>query len=151
MEKAIKKYSVYFVLFFLFCISFSTSSDFSQDLGRHLKLGEIILQTRTIPHINLFSYTNTIFPFINHHWLAEVFYFLLKNIFGLFSLQILKIGLVVFAGWVSIKSGLAKGSLLVVLLVSLFLFPLLLDRLDIRPELFGFLFFSILLVCLLKS
>ena len=148
MEKAIKKYSVYFVLFFLFCISFSTSSDFSQDLGRHLKLGEIILQTRTIPHINLFSYTNTIFPFINHHWLAEVFYFLLKNIFGLFSLQILKIGLVVFAGWVSIKSGLAKGSLLVVLLVSLFLFPLLLDRLDIRPELFGFLFFSILLYIL---
>ena len=148
MEKAIKKYSVYFVLFFLFCLSFSSSSDFSQDLGRHLKLGEIIWQTRTIPNVNFFSYTNTAFPFINHHWLAEVFYFLLKSIGGLFSLQILKVGLILFAGWVSIKSGLAKGSRLVVLFISLFLFPLLLDRLDIRPELFGFLFFALLLYIL---
>lgn len=148
MEKVIKKYSGYFVLFFLFCLSFSTSADFSQDLGRHLKLGEMIWQTRTIPNVNLFSYTNTTFPFINHHWLAEVFYFLLKSIGGLFFLQILKIVLTLSAGWVSIKSGLAKGSRLVVLLVSLFLFPLFLDRLDIRPELFGFLFFSILLYIL---
>ena len=148
MEKVIKKYSVYFVLFFLFCLSFSSSSDFSQDLGRHLKLGEIIWQTRTIPNVNFFSYTNTAFPFINHHWLAEVFYFLLKSIGGLFSLQILKVGLILFAGWVSIKSGLAKGSRLVVLFISLFLFPLLLDRLDIRPELFGFLFFALLLYIL---
>jgi len=143
-----KRYSVYFVLFFLFCISFATNSDFSQDLGRHLKLGEIIWQTRTIPNVNLFSYTNATFPFINHHWLAEVFYFFLKSIGGLFSLQILKIALILFAGWVSIKSGLAKGSRLVVLLTALFLFPLLLDRLDIRPELFGFIFFSILLYIL---
>ncbi|MBI4973362.1 hypothetical protein HZC27_02000 [Candidatus Roizmanbacteria bacterium] len=148
MEKAIKKYSVYFVLFFLFCLSFSTSSDFSQDLGRHLKLGEIIWQTRTIPSINLFSYTHTAFPFINHHWLAEVFYFLLKSTAGLFALQILKLGLIFFAGWISIKSGLAKSSSLIVFFVSLFLFPLLLDRLDIRPELFGFLFFSLLLYIL---
>lgn len=148
MEKAIKKYSVYFVLFFLFCLSFSTSTDFSQDLGRHLKLGEIILQTRRIPNVNLFSYTNTTFPFINHHWFAEVIYFLLKSIFGLYSLQILKIALIFFAGLVSIKSALAKGSRLVVFLTSLFLFPLLLDRLDIRPELFGFLFFALLLYIL---
>lgn len=148
MEKAIKKYSVCFVLFFLFCLSFSTSTDFSQDLGRHLKLGEIIWQTKTIPSVNLFSYTNTTFPFINHHWLAEVIYFCLKSIFGLFSLQILKIVLILFAGWISIKSGFAKGSRLVVLLTSLFLFPLLLDRLDIRPELFGFLFFAFLLYIL---
>lgn len=148
MEKAIKKYSAYFVLFFLFCISFSSSSDFSQDLGRHLKLGEIIWQTRTIPNVNLFSYTNTTFPFINHHWLAEVFSFLLKSLSGLYSLQVLKIILILFSGWVSIKSGLAKGSRLVVLLVSLFIFPLLLDRLDIRPELFGFLFFVLLLYIL---
>lgn len=148
MEKAIKKYSVYFALFFLFCLSFSTSTDFSQDLGRHLKLGEIILQIRRIPNVNLFSYTNTTFPFINHHWLAEVIYFLLKRMLGLFSLQILKIVLIFFAGLVSIKSALTKGSRLIVFLTSLFLFPLLLDRLDIRPELFGFLFFALLLYIL---
>lgn len=148
MEKAIKKYSACIILFFLFCLSFSTSTDFSQDLGRHLKLGEMIWQTKTIPNVNLFSYTNTTFPFINHHWLAEVLYFLLNSVFGLLSLQILKIILILSAGWVSIKSGLAKGSRLIVLLTSLFLFPLFLDRLDIRPELFGFLFFALLLYIL---
>ena len=48
-----------------------------------------------------------------------------KSIGGLFSLQILKVGLILFAGWVSIKSGLAKGSRLVVFFVSLFLLQIM--------------------------
>lgn len=60
------------LLAFVFSFLFRTDLSFDQDLGRHLKLGEIITQTWNIPKINLFSYTNPDFPFINTHWLFEV-------------------------------------------------------------------------------
>src|SRR3989338_8264193 len=45
------------------------------DIGRHIKLGEVIWQTKEVPKINLFSYTAPDFPFINHHWLSEVIFY----------------------------------------------------------------------------
>ncbi|HLD34358.1 MAG TPA: hypothetical protein VJB62_00690, partial [Patescibacteria group bacterium] len=60
----------------------------NQDLGRHLKLGEIIWQTRHVPNTNLFSYTNPNFPFVNHHWLSEVIYYLLSLAIGIKGLII---------------------------------------------------------------
>src|SRR3990167_2163720 len=53
------------LLFFVFSFLFRTDYSFDQDLGRHLKLGEIIIKTGNVPRINLFSYTNPDFPFIN--------------------------------------------------------------------------------------
>ena len=76
------------VFFSLYCHNLTS---FSQDLGRHLKLGEIIVQQKNIPKTNLFSYTYPDFPFINHHWLSEVIFFITAKSFGLSSLIILKI------------------------------------------------------------
>ncbi|KKT25633.1 MAG: hypothetical protein UW11_C0025G0017, partial [Parcubacteria group bacterium GW2011_GWA2_43_9b] len=42
-----------------------SASAINQDLGRHLKMGEIIWQTGHVPITNLFSYTNPNFAFIN--------------------------------------------------------------------------------------
>jgi hypothetical protein len=79
-------------LLLAFAISFLWKSDLSldQDLGRHLKLGEIIWQTKSIPKTNLFSYVTPDNPFINHHWLFEVLAYLWNGILGLESLLILK-------------------------------------------------------------
>lgn len=54
-----------------------------QDLGRHIKLGAIILENGAVPETNLFSYTFPDFRFVNHHWLSEVIFFLLDSFFGL--------------------------------------------------------------------
>ncbi|HXK58309.1 MAG TPA: hypothetical protein PLP42_00305 [Acidobacteriota bacterium] len=42
------------------------------DFWWHLKAGEIILQTRSIPTTDLFSYTQAGKPFVLQNWLAEV-------------------------------------------------------------------------------
>lgn len=134
---------VFFVL--LFSATATTSIDFSQDLGRHLKLGELIIKTGTVPSVNLFSYTFPQFPFINHHWLSEViFYFLYEKIVPV-SLLILKILLVLSAFLFVIKTAHVKSNTVISIISAFIFFPLFLERNDIRPELFGYLFYGIFL------
>ncbi len=136
-------YACIWVLFiiYLFSFLFTTSNDFSQDLGRHIKLGEIIVQTKSVPKINLFSFTNPNFSFINHHWFSEVIFFLSQKWMGLTSLIVLK---TVVVGLSLVIAASTSGSLWGVA-VGFLLSPLILERADIRPEIFGFLFFSLLL------
>src|SRR3989339_585574 len=55
MEKAMKYVAIFFLFLFIFSITFTKGNDFSQDLGRHLKLGEMIVAQKEIPKVNLFS------------------------------------------------------------------------------------------------
>jgi len=138
-------------LFFLYVFSFvfTTSSDFTQDLGRHLKIGEIIVKTKNIPNTNLFSYTNKDFPFINHHWLSEVIFYLTSRIFGLNFLLFLKTVLILVAVGIVFKLAKEKGGLIPAIISGLIFTPFLIERNNIRPEMFGYLFFSIILYLLI--
>ncbi len=53
------------------------------DFWWHLKMGEIIVSTRSIPRTDIFSYTAAGMPFIDQNWLAEVLYFKLYQLGGL--------------------------------------------------------------------
>lgn len=77
------KLSLILLLFFTAAFSIRTDFSFDQDLGRHLKLGEIIVSSREVPKTNLFSYTFPNFPFINHHFLFEILIFLGQQVVGL--------------------------------------------------------------------
>ncbi|MFA5135779.1 MAG: hypothetical protein WC489_00115 [Patescibacteria group bacterium] len=144
MENILKKSMFVFFLVFLFSVSFTTSNDFSQDLGRHLKLGEIIVENWSIPKTNLFSYTYPSFKFINHHWFSEVLFHLISSFSGLSALIFLKVVLFIFAGYFTVKGALKAGKSTIVFFLSPAFFLLLIDRLNIRPELFGYLFFALL-------
>src|ERR1700733_10526888 len=85
------------LLFFAFSFLYRSDLAFGQDLGMHLKLGEIIWQTQIVPKINLVSYTNPTFPFINHHWLFEVLVYLGSISIGLQSLLVIKIFLLLLS------------------------------------------------------
>src|SRR3972149_12086752 len=91
------------LLLFVFSFLFRTDHAFDQDLGRHLKLGEIIWQTKSVPKINLFSYTNPDFPFINTHWLFEVLVYLGQQAIGLQTLLILKIIIFLISVWLILR------------------------------------------------
>jgi len=120
----------------------------NQDLGRHLKMGQIIWETKQVPRVNLFSYAQSTQPFINHHWLSEVIYYLLYLRIGI-------PGLIVFNALIFLASfGLIfrliyrRKHFVFSLLTMLLSLGLMIERTDVRPEVFGFLFFALFLFIL---
>ncbi len=136
------------LLFFVFSFLFKTDQSFDQDLGRHLKLGEIILQTKNIPLTNLFSYTYPDFPFINSHWLFEVLTYLGQQTIGLESLLVLKVIIILLAVWLVLKT-IPKNQYLLLPLGFIF-FHTLRERPDLRPEILSFLFTGLTVYILSK-
>lgn len=127
------------LLFFVFSFLFRTDHSFDQDLGRHLKLGEIIWQTKEIPKTNLFSYTNPDFPFINTHWGFEVLAYFFSQTIGLQPLLILKVVIFLISVWLILKI-VPKQNQSLLLPISFIFLHVLRERLELRPEIFSFLF-----------
>lgn len=146
--KIIKPLLIFLFIIFTLSFTFTTSSDFNEDLGRHIKLGEIITSTKQVPKTNLFSYTNPDFPFLNHHWLSEVVFYISSQTFGINSLIILKTILIISSILIVMYIGIKKAGILPALTTAILFSPLLINRLYIRPEIFGYFFFSILLYIL---
>lgn len=65
----------------LFAMSARETTD--PDLWWHLKTGQYIVQTRSIPHHDVFSYTATDHEWITHEWLTQVAMIGLYNLGGL--------------------------------------------------------------------
>ncbi|MCR4326744.1 MAG: hypothetical protein NUV52_03755 [Candidatus Roizmanbacteria bacterium] len=133
------------VTIFFVLLTIRTSTDFSQDLGRHLVLGKIISETKEIPRTNMFSYTYPDFPFINHHWLSEVIFYQVQNNMGLDALLVMRnlalyIALAVCI-YTAYQQGAKKEWIAYTVLIIAMAYA---HRTFIRPELFGFVFFALL-------
>jgi len=132
-------------------IFFHPVIDWSQDLGRHIKLGQIILQSRTIPTTNLFSYSYPNFPFINHHWLSEVLFYVLNSLFGTSGL-LLFMTLLPATGILLIFFFISKRTNYFVAFISTCLYLMLLtSRTYLRPELISDFFVAAFIVILYKN
>lgn len=137
------------LLFFTFSFLYHSDQSFDQDLGRHLKLGEIILTSREVPRVNLFSYTSPDFPFINHHWLFEVIVYLASITIGLQALLVSKFLLLLsIASAILFLAYKTKSSLY--FSVSFIFLHLLRGRSELRPEIISFLFTVVTLLILEK-
>lgn len=139
---------MFLLLIPIFLLYFHATDTFDQDLGRHLKLGEIIWQTHSVPKTNLLSYTNPNEPVLNSHWLSQVIFYLVHRASGVGGLILLS----------TIVNAIALGGLLyfaarrvgpvipsLVFIPFLFIFT---DRSWVRPEMFGNLFYALVLVAL---
>lgn len=147
--------SIKFVLFFLiFCLLVAgflhPISAITQDLGRHLLVGEIVIKTGDVPKTNLFSYTYPDFPFINHHWLSEVIFYLTYQLTGFNGLLLFMILVVTAAFGLLFFSILKKTNIIAISIVSILYLRVLFERTDVRPEIFSFLFLSVFIVILYK-
>jgi len=127
------------VFLLLASLFFHGANALNQDLGRHLKTGEIIWQTKEVPKTNLFSWTEPESSFVNHHWLAEVFFYVLYSLGGIKALvafmvlaALASFYLVFFVVYQKDFFFLAAGA-------AVLSAGLLMERTDIRPEIFGFL------------
>lgn len=130
------------LLFFSFSFLLKNDNSFNQDLGRHIKLGEIILNQRFIPHTNLFSFTAPDFPFINHHYLFEILIYLGQQNIGLQNILYLKVLIFLTAISIILVLTLKPLSPLSFPITYIFL-HVLRGRSDLRPEIFSFLLTAI--------
>lgn len=139
-------------IFLLLIIGFlHPISAMTQDLGRHFLTGKIILETHQIPKTNLFSYTYPNFPFINHHWLSEVIFYITYQAIGFNGLLIFSTIIVALAFSLVFFFSLKQANNIEALsIASLLLFRVLFERTDVRPEIFSFLFLSIFIFILYK-
>ncbi len=138
------------ILFFVFLglLFVHSLNSINQDIGRHLKSGEIIWESGSVYKTNLFSFTEPDQSFINHHWLGEVIFYLTDRAVGLEGLIILKTILLVLVVLVLFLSTRGTAGIGHFLLTAAFAAPLFLTRTDIRPEIFSYLCLSIFLfVC----
>jgi len=150
----IKKISLIPFLLWLILIAslyFHTTDVFDQDMGRHLKLGEIIWQTKEVPKLNLFSYTAVNEPVFNSHWGSQVVFYIIHQFAG-------TSGLIVFSTLVNTAAfGLLfffvtrRAGILLASTISVPFLPILLDRTWVRPEMFGNLFYAIILIALFSK
>jgi hypothetical protein len=64
----------------LFTLAARDLSD--SDFWWHLRTGQLILETRAVPHVDPFSYTRAGHPWIAHEWLSELMFFLVFRVAG---------------------------------------------------------------------
>lgn len=140
------------ISFFLFVGFFHPIRELNQDLGRHLLTGNIILQSKTIPQVNLLSYTHPHFPFINTHWFSEVIFSIIVNAISFPGLMLLNL-LLIFSSFIPLVlfSWKKTKNAFSILIVSFFYINVLFERTLIRPELFSFLFVSLFILILFKN
>lgn len=118
------------------------------DLGRHLKNGEIIIRTKSVPKTNLYSYTEPDRQVVAHHMGAGVIYYLVFRVVGFEGLHLMTIAVYVGAIMVAMQAAALTTGSEIVMLTTLLSLPLIVWRNEIRPESFSYLMFSVYLLIL---
>ena len=72
--------------------------NFDGDLPRHLLVGKLIRETRSVPLTDTFSFRTIGFPSIPHEWLSQVIFSISNDLLGLNGVVILT-ALIVTASW----------------------------------------------------
>lgn len=127
-------------LLLLYAVLVAQPIDMVRDLGRHLKNGEIILRTHSVPDTNLYSYTYPDFPFVNHHWGSGVVFFLTKEWLGFVGLSALFLAVSLLTFWFSFRTAWKASGFETAVASALVFMPLMAARLEVRPEIFSYLF-----------
>ncbi|MBP7829840.1 MAG: hypothetical protein KA248_07975 [Kiritimatiellae bacterium] len=123
----------------MFLLAFTPGIGLTEDLGRHLLLGRLIVERGSVPDTNLLTYTWPGHPFINHHWLSEAVFYLLHQAFGLNGLIVLKAALmagVLALAMRTVRPGRCSARYLWTAVPAAVVLGY---RAHIRPELFTFL------------
>lgn len=124
------------------------------DMWWHIKLGEDILNSKWV---NTLTFTCTDYTWINHSWLSDVLMYVINNIGGFHALSVFFAAIFLAGITLSLlslrellKQSNIKNSRLNTLLYFLFFILVLSSFIAIRPQVFTFLFFNLLIFVLIK-
>jgi hypothetical protein len=126
----------------IFVLNFLGSTD--PDFWWHLRTGQYIFDTRSIPQQDIYSYTALGKPWVTHEWLSELAIYLVNRPFGYVG-NVILFGVVATATFFVIfrlLRRLAVNELLALGLVFWALF-LTLRFWTVRPQLFSWLLFAV--------
>ena len=125
----------------LVIIIFSQKIQFtSSDLGRHLENGKVVLQNHQVLFTNFYSYTEPAMRFINHHWLTGLIFYGLYLLGGFKLLSLFNVLLAIIIFSLTFKLAQQKSDFYLASLVALPVIFLLSERVEVRPEIFSYLF-----------
>ena len=129
----------------------------SLDLGRHIKNGEIILssfghdaQWKEVLYENFYSSFFSSTPFVNHHWLGGVIFYLVYALAGFVGLNLFFTAVSLMAFFLFFYVAKEEVGYKLAVPVAFFMTPLIAERVEIRPEVFSYLFAAVFLFCLWK-
>ncbi len=119
------------------------------DLGRHITNGNIFINPgdfnvsrSDLLYTNLFSYTHSEFPFVNHHFGSGVLFYLVYIASGFAGLSLFYGACIIASTLILFSLFKNKVSLLVSVPTMLFLIPLIASRVEVRPEGLSYLFLA---------
>jgi len=140
----VRKLLLFTPILYLIVLLFQVDLGMVEDLGRHLKMGEIVWSTHQVPNVNLFSWRAENFQIVNHEWLTQVIFYLTFNFFGYSGLLLLKMILVIGAIGIMYLLALKKYPSFWVSIVGIFCIAVFASRFRVRPELVSYLFMALL-------
>jgi hypothetical protein len=114
----------------------------ADDIWWHLKAGQYILSTLTLPDLNIFSFTAPQHEWLPHEWLSEVIFFLVHDHLGTMGLIALGVFLNTLAcALVYRLTSRYTASPLAAALITLMAALMMMGNFSLRPYLFGNLCF----------
>jgi len=116
------------------------------DFGWHLRFGEIILQTKSIPKLDIFSYTMPSYKYIDHEWLNDLFIAAVYPFTGMGGLAVFFSFIVSLGLFIQTRIVRNRFALVPLLLSATSLLTIVL----VRPQLFNILFFTLIISTLLN-
>lgn len=116
------------------------------DIGRHILNGRLLLQSFAnwpgVLHTNFYAYTHPDFAVINHHWSSGILFALAEQWGGWAGLHVLFILLSLCAFWLCIDIARRQTSLWLAAATTIMALPFVVQRLEVRPEVFSYLFLA---------
>jgi hypothetical protein len=116
------------------------------DFWWHLKTGEYILNTRSIPRTDFFSFTNYGKAWVAHEWLSEAIFYVIYSTLGFNVLIVVFALLTALAFWIAFKR--SSSNPLIGGTVALIGVWAILPNVGVRPRIFTLLLSSVYLALL---
>ncbi len=142
---------VFLGLFLCLVFLYSFNQLKESDAFYHLKTGQLVWETKSVPHQDVFSYTATGRMWVTHEWLGELIFFGAYKAGGFWGLISFIAFLAALTYFLIFLLALKKGAEPNLTLLLMFILGYLTFELWIpRPQIFSF-FFLALLIYLLES
>jgi hypothetical protein len=128
------------------CIFFFSDNKVDPDLWGHLKFGEEILRSRSIPFVDTYSYSAYGLRWTNHEWLSELIFYVIYLIFGSGGLIAFKVAVGILMAFFihKIVFEMINDGIVYWILMALALSNISFGFAT-RPQIFTYLFFSLYL------